>query len=107
MQPVPAFVNQELEDFKMLLKLVKEKNVNIRFIISPLNTLYYKNLKDLLPTISDIENEIRSNNITYLNMFETDLTKYDKAILRDIMHMSDYGWYKVDQFIINTYHLEK
>ena len=42
-----------------------------------------------------------------LNIFETDTTQYDKAILRDIMHMSDYGWYKVDQFIINTYHLAK
>jgi hypothetical protein len=23
------------------------------------------------------------------------------------MHMSDYGWYKVDRFMIDTYHLSK
>ena len=65
MQPVPTCVNQETEDFKMLIKLVKEKNMNVRFIISPLNPLYYKNLKDLSPTVSIIENEIKSNNMAY------------------------------------------
>ncbi len=107
MQLVPQYVNQELEDFKMLVQLVKEKKMNVRFIISTLNPYYYKNLSDLLPTVNTIENEIKANKITYLNLFETDSTKYDKATLRDIMHMSDYGWYKVDQFIINTYALAK
>lgn len=105
-EPVKESLNQEMEDFKMLVKLVKEKNVNASFIISPLNPLYFKNLKALQPTIDIIENEIRSNGFPYLNLMQTDTSKYEKAILHDVMHMSDYGWYKVDKFIIDTYHLK-
>jgi poly-D-alanine transfer protein DltD len=105
MQPVSVSVNEELQDFMMLLKLLKAKNVKASFIISPLNPLYYKNLNDLTPTVTLIENEIKDNKFPYLNMFEPNGAKYNKAILRDIMHMSDYGWYKVDRFICNTYHL--
>lgn len=97
--------NVELEDFKMLIKLLKEKQANAKFIISPLNPLYYKNLKALSPTINIIESEIKKNGFSYLNLLETDSAKYEKPILHDIMHMSDYGWYKIDHFIIDTYHL--
>jgi poly-D-alanine transfer protein DltD len=106
-EPVTGTFNQELEDFKMLLKLLKEKQVNASFIISPLNALYYKNLKSILPTIKSIENEIRNERFNYLNLLETDSAKYEKPILHDVMHMSDYGWYKVDHFIIGNYHLSQ
>ena len=107
MEPVNEMFNQELEDFKMLMKLLKEKKVSASFIISPLNPLYYKNLKDILPTINIIKNEIQNNDFPYLNLLETDTSIYDKAILHDVMHMSDNGWYKVNHFIIDTYHLSK
>ena len=89
------------------MKLLKEKKVSASFIISPLNPLYYKNLKDILPTINIIKNEIQNNDFPYLNLLETDTSIYDKAILHDVMHMSDNGWYKVNHFIIDTYHLSK
>ncbi len=106
-EPVSEDFNQELEDFKMLIKLLKKKKANVCFVISPLNPIYCKNLKDLKPTISIIETEIKSNGYNYLNLFETDTLKYDKAILFDVMHMSKYGWYKIDKFIIETYKLSK
>lgn len=106
-QEVKESNNQEIEDFKMLMKLLKEKNTNACFIISPLNPFYYKNLANILPVTTIIEKEISKNGFPYLNLLETDTVKYDKAMLHDVMHMSDYGWYKVDQFIINTYHLNK
>jgi poly-D-alanine transfer protein DltD len=106
-EPVKEKFNQELEDFKMLMKLLKEKKVNASFIISPLNTLYFHNIKDILPIIKIIEYEINYNGFPYINLLETDPNKYDKAILNDIMHMSDYAWYKIDRFIIDTYHLNK
>ena len=99
--------NQELEDFKMLLKLLKAKKTNARIIISPLNCLYYKNLPALFPTIRLIEAEVKKSGFPYLNLFEMDKTKYDIALLSDIMHISDYGWYKIDRFIIETYKLSK
>jgi D-alanyl-lipoteichoic acid biosynthesis protein DltD len=100
-------LNIELDDCIMLIKLLKEKKANASFVISPLNPFYYRNLKDISPTISVIENEIKNSGFQYLNLLETDSTKYDKALLNDIMHLSDYGWYKIDHFIIDTYHLNK
>lgn len=99
--------NQELKDFKMLIRLLHEKKVNASFIISPLNTLYYKNLPALSPTISEIEDELKKYQFPYLNLLKTDTSKYDKAILHDVMHLSDYGWYHVNKFLIDTYHLSK
>lgn len=106
-EPVSEMFNQELEDYKMLIKILKEKNVNASFIISPLNPLYYRNLKDMAPTVNIIENEMKKNGFPVLNLFETDTSRYDKAILQDVMHMSDYAWYQVNHFIINTYHLNR
>jgi D-alanyl-lipoteichoic acid biosynthesis protein DltD len=107
MQPVKETVNQELEDCNMLIRLLKEKKANASFIISPLNPYYYKNLEALSPTIKKIEAEISSNGFPYLNLFETDTNRYEKAVLHDVMHLSDYGWYQVNRFIIDTYHLSK
>jgi poly-D-alanine transfer protein DltD len=107
MEPVAEQFNQELEDVRMLIKLLKEKQAHASFIISPLNPFYYKNLKTIAPTIRIIEKEIEASHFPYLNLFETDTLQYEKPILHDVMHMSDYGWYKVDQFMIDTYHLSK
>jgi D-alanyl-lipoteichoic acid biosynthesis protein DltD len=104
-QPVSESFNHELEDMKILVQFLKSKNAKASFIISPLNPFYYKNLKELNPTISRIEQCLQQNDFKYLNLFEADTTKYDKALLFDVMHLSDYGWHKVNKFIINHYHL--
>lgn len=106
-QPVDASLNQELQDCKMLIKLLKSKHADASFIISPLNALYYKNCNALSPLVSNLENELAAANFPYLNLFEGDAKKYDKALLHDVMHLSDYGWYKVDKFILDTYSITK
>jgi poly-D-alanine transfer protein DltD len=104
-QPVAQLFNQELNDMQVLIEFLKAKNANASFIISPLNPFYFKNLKELDPTIQEIEKCLTANRFKYLNLFESDTTKYDKALLFDVMHLSDFGWYKIDQFIIENYHL--
>ncbi|HRG59209.1 MAG TPA: D-alanyl-lipoteichoic acid biosynthesis protein DltD [Bacteroidia bacterium] len=104
-QPVALHYNQELQDMQMLIKFLNEKHAKASFVISPLNPFYYKNLKDLNPTIQQIEDCLQKYGFNYLNLFESDTAKYDKALLFDVMHLSDYGWYKIDQFIIENYHL--
>jgi D-alanyl-lipoteichoic acid biosynthesis protein DltD len=106
-QTVPNSVNQELEDFYFLVKLLKAKEVNASFIISPLNALYYKNINDLSPVIKELETSLQSNQFKYLNLFEANPEKYNKAMLHDVMHLSDYGWYQVNQFIVDTYQLKQ
>lgn len=102
----PSF-NQELDDFNMLIHLLREKQANASFIISPLNPLYYKNLKDIDPTVAMLEEKLKQNNFPYLNLFTTDTSLYEKPILHDVMHMSDYGWQQVNRFIADTYKLSK
>jgi len=57
--------------------------------------------------INLLENEIKSCGFPYLNLMETDTAKYNKAMLHDAMHLSDYDWYRIDHFIIDTYKLSK
>jgi len=95
--------NIELKDFKMLLKLFKYYKVKASFIIQPLNPFAYGNLKDYKPIINEITNEIDKNGYPYKNMFVYDTLKYEKGTLTDIMHFGEYGWFKVDKFLIDTY----
>ncbi len=107
MDPVGSAFNQELSDFYMLIDFLHEKKANASFIISPLNPLYFKNLTKILPTMKLVEDKLKQANFSYLNLLTTDTTHYEKAILHDVMHMSDYGWYQVNHFIVNNYHLSK
>jgi D-alanine transfer protein len=105
-QPVIESLNKELQDFKMLVQLAKAKHIDARFIISPLNPFYFQNQKEIQPTIDIIEKEITSAGFNFLNLLESDTARYEKAILHDVMHMSDYGWYQLDKYIISEYKLD-
>ncbi len=105
--PVQIKYNTEMEDFLELLKLLKEKKVNASFFISPLNPYYFKNASDLSPIVAIVETELKKNNFPYLNLWNSDSTTFEKGILFDIGHLSKYGFYKVDKFIVETYKLTK
>lgn len=105
--PVKDENNQELKDFKMLMKLLKTMNVNASFIIMPLNPYCYTNSKELTPLINTLQTELNNNNYPYLNLWNPDSNNYDKGILKDVMHLSKYAWYKADKFIVETYKLTK
>ncbi len=99
--------NKEFKDFKMLLKLLKTKKANASFIILPINPFCYKNSKILSPLIDSLQNDIVNNKFHCLNFWNADSTSYDIGVLKDIMHLSTYGWYKADKFIVETYNLSK
>ena len=99
--------NQEYKDLQMLLRLLKEYHVNASFVISPLNIYCYTNLKELSPNMEAVQKELDKNNFKCLNLWMDDTAKYEKGVLVDIMHLSDYAWYKVDKFIVDNYHLNK
>lgn len=102
-QPVPEALHTELKDFRYLLKYISRKKLNVCFVISPLNALYYRNLESLDPVMSLIEKEIQQAEIPLFNLFTSETKKYEKEILSDVMHLSDYGWYKTNQFIIENF----
>lgn len=95
--------NKELQDFKMLLDFLKYYKTNASFIIQPLNPHYYSNLSDMDVVVNEIEKEIIQHQFDYINLFTSDTIEYEKALLKDIMHMGDYGWYKMNQFVIDKY----
>lgn len=102
-QAVPEVLHKELKDFQYLLKYISRKKLNVCFVISPLNALYYQNLESLDPLMSLIEKEIHQAEIPLLNLYTSDPKKYEKEILSDVMHLSDYGWYKTNQFIVEHF----
>ena len=108
-QPLNNKFIQELEDFKMLMQLIKSKNIDAFFIIQPLNTLYYNNLATINPAIDEVRRELKGGNnhkaYDFADFFVTDTALYDRGLLKDLMHFSNYGWYKVDQSIIKHYKL--
>jgi D-alanyl-lipoteichoic acid biosynthesis protein DltD len=100
--------NQELEDFKMLVRLLKTENADACFVISPLNPYYYEDIAELKPTIFEIKNIIGAHyNLEQncFNLFSDSKETYDKALLNDVMHFSDYGWYCIDKYIASKYQL--
>ena len=105
--PINNENNQELKDYKMLLKLLKEKNINASFIILPLNPYYYTNSNELNPLIEELKSSLIEYKYPFLNLWNSDTTTYDKGILKDVMHLSTYAWFKVDKFIVETYKLTK
>lgn len=105
--PVPRSSNTELDDFHELVKLLKDRNVNASFIIMPMHPHYYTNLHELLPVMDEITTTLAEAKLPVYNMFVTDTAAYDKALLTDVMHPGDYGWYKMSRFIVETYQLRK
>jgi poly-D-alanine transfer protein DltD len=104
---VPENKNIELQDFRMLLKLLKDKKANASFLIIPMNPYFYLNLKEATPLINTISREISQTGFPCLNYWVDDSVKYEKGILKDIMHLSPYGWHKANRFIVETYQLAK
>ena len=98
------FPNTELEDLKMLLKLLKYYNCNASFIMQQLNPYYYHSLENYTPIMDSIQKLIvNENHYPYFNMFVTDTANYHAGDLRDVMHIGNAGWDKVNRFIYETY----
>jgi D-alanine transfer protein len=98
--------NQELKDFRMLLYLLNYYKVDASFVIQPLNPYAYDNLSDLKPVLMEIEREIKEYNYPLNNMFVYDTASYQPGILTDVSHLGEYGWFTIDEFLINTYEKE-
>lgn len=109
-RPVPPEHNTELKDFRMLMRLVRAYEVDAFFVIQPLNACYYENLNDLKPVIDEVRKEIKGSpgeqGFTCADFFVTASTAYDKALLTDVMHFSEYGWYRVNQAVMTHYNLK-
>lgn len=109
-KPVGFEHNTELNDFHMLMQLIRAYEVDAFFVIQPLNPCYYVNLAALNPVMDEIRSEIKGKegqrSYGCADFFVSDSTAYDKALLTDVMHFSEYGWYRVNQAVMNHYTLK-
>lgn len=98
---IPHKNNSELADLKKILELTKEQNCDISFVMQPLNPYHYYHLNNYQPLMDSIEGLMAEFELTenYLNLFVTTKEEYEPGILTDVMHFSDYGWMKVNQFL--------
>ena len=74
------------------------------FIIIPFNPHYYRNTEVFSPLIDSLTSSMKANNFPYLNLYVTDTLSYEPGTLKDIMHIGNYGWMKVNQFIDSIYY---
>ena len=104
---VDPSTNLEYAQFKMLLSYLKHKKINAGFVILPLNPYCYTNLDINMSFYETLANEIKEQDFACYNLYTADTVAYDEGILEDMMHLSDYGWMKVNQFIYETYYAKE
>jgi poly-D-alanine transfer protein DltD len=100
---IPESNNRELKDFKALITFLKNNDIKPLFVITPLNYKAHENLDDLAPTMKKVADILKEGDFKTLDLFSANLKNYEDGILEDIMHPYDYGWYKIDRFIIDNY----
>lgn len=96
--------NRELADFKLLVDLLKRYKCNASFVIQPLNPYHYDDLENYDEIIRAVEQEIKANDFPCYSMFVTKKQEYEPGTLTDVMHLGDYGWMKVNEFLVKTYY---
>lgn len=96
--------NKELEDFKLLVQYIKERKMKASFVIIPFNPYYYTNTEVFNPMMNEITTTLDKNDIPTLNMYVDNASEYEPGILKDVMHLGDYGWMRVNQFIDSLYY---
>jgi len=99
--------NNEFNDFLMVVKYLKSKHADVSMIIQPLNPYYYSNLENYDDLVKKITRVLNDNQIPLLNMHITDKAQYESGTLKDVMHFGDYGWMKVNSFLLDQYHEKK
>jgi D-alanine transfer protein len=91
--------NQELHDFKILLRMLHEFDAKPSFVIQPLNPYVYDDLASFQDIMKQILAECAHYNFPCLNLYEAEKARYTPGILNDGMHMGDVGWNRVNEFI--------
>ena len=102
-EPIDFKKNNEYADFKLLVEYIKERKMNASFVLIPFNPYYYKNTEILKPLIDSVSQTLTKNQIPFYNMYVTNKASYEPGILKDVMHIGNYGWMKINKYLYNLY----
>ena len=95
--------NPEFSNFKLLVQVLKRYHCEASFVIQPLNVYHYNHLENYNEIIDSTVSVIQQNGFPCLNMFVTKKQDFEPGTLMDIMHLGDYGWMKVNEFLVKKY----
>ncbi len=90
---IPDKDRNELRDLRALAEFLKFKKVRALFILQPLNRAVYKNSQIFDPVEDEIADIMCENGMTLVDLARP---PYEKELLSDTMHASDYGWLKMN-----------
>lgn len=96
--------NAEFKDFNILLQLLQEKNVQASFVMQPMNPYYYNGLELNVDLVNEVVKRIKNAGYPCLNMYVTSKEEYQPGILKDVMHLGDFGWLTINEFLVSTYY---
>ncbi len=97
------FSDQELEDFTLLIEVLKKYECDASFVIQPMNPHYYTSLENFEPALNEVRRLIHKNKFPCLDLFSTKKEDFEPGTLNDVMHLGDFGWTKVSDFLVKTY----
>lgn len=99
---------EELEDFFMVVDILKRHNCKATFVFQPLNPFHYKGLDHLNETRKEITEKLKACGFPLLDLYVTKPEDYNVLFLKDIMHPGDRGWMEINEFLIENYrHVQK
>ncbi|MFK8046220.1 MAG: D-alanyl-lipoteichoic acid biosynthesis protein DltD [Crocinitomicaceae bacterium] len=101
---IDTITNIEYQQFKALKKYLQYKNVDASFVILPHNPYCYNNLSENSSFYSKMDQDLEKSGFSCYNLYVSDTANYDKGLLKDVMHLGDFGWMKVNKFIFETYY---
>jgi D-alanine transfer protein len=96
--------NKELNDFAILIKYLSSKGTNVSMVLQPLNPYYYKEIEKFDKLVDTLTTMLDNNKIPYLNMYVSSKKNYEPGVLKDIMHVGNYGWMQINSFLMNLYY---
>ncbi len=100
---LPIAQNQEFQDLKLLIGLLKKYKAKPIFVMQGLNPAGYDQLNRFDEIEQAISKILAEEKIPYLNLFTSQSEQYQVGILNDLMHMGDLGWNEVNRFIYQEF----
>lgn len=105
--PVNIESNREFKDFLLLVDLLKRNECEASFVMQPLHVYHYQHLEKFNVILDSINSVLEKNKFPFFNLFVTNKKDYEPGTLNDIMHLGDYGWMRINQFLTTTYTFKK
>ena len=90
----------EMSALAGLLQLLREKNADATFVITPINPYGYTDVDFFYPINTHIKTMIGGYGFPVYDMYTE---PYEDGTLSDLFHLSPYGWAKVNQYLTGGY----